>query len=155
MTDHVAYIRQCYALADEAVAHGNHPFGALLVLDGRVVATACNDAVISGNPTRHAEMMLLAESLASVPLQARSRAVLYTSTEPCVMCAGAIYWSGISTVVFGCSAAALATVAGGEFLVPCRETFARGKRAIAVTGPVLESEGLARHRTFWRRDGSA
>jgi len=152
MSDHAAYIRQCYQLADEAVAAGNHPFGALLVVDGAVVATASNNAVTSGDPTRHAEMVLLATALTTVPANARSRAILYSSTEPCIMCAGAIYWSGISTVVFGCSAASLATAAGSDFLAPCREVFARGDRPIVVVGPALESEGLAKHLAYWKGD---
>lgn len=56
MIEHIPHIRRCYQLADEAVASGNHPFGALLMLDGEVIATARNDAVMSRNPTRHAEM---------------------------------------------------------------------------------------------------
>jgi tRNA(Arg) A34 adenosine deaminase TadA len=100
---------------------------------------------------RHAEMVLLATTLTSLAPEARSHAVLYSSTEPCIMCAGAIYWSGISNVVYGCSAAGLARAAGGDFLVPCRDVFARGERRLAVTGPVLEAEGLAKHLADWGR----
>lgn len=152
MTEHISHIQRCYQLADEAVAGGNHPFGALLVLDGQVIATAKNDAVISRNPTRHAEMVLLTTALPELPADERSRAVVYSSTEPCIMCAAAIYWSGISTVVYGCSAAALASAAGGDFLAACHEVFARGERNIAVVGPVLEAEGLAKHLVYWRRE---
>ena len=152
MIEHIPHIRRCYQLADEAVASGNHPFGALLVLDGEVIATARNDAVMSRNPTRHAEMVLLTAALPQLPADNRSRAVVYSSTEPCIMCAAAIYWSGISTVVYGCSAAALARAAGDDFLASCHEVFARGQRNIAVVGPVLEEEGLAKHLVYWRRE---
>ena len=67
MIEHILHIQRCYQLADEAVAGGNHPFGALLVLDGQVIATAKNDAVISRNPTRHAEMVLLTTALPELP----------------------------------------------------------------------------------------
>jgi tRNA(Arg) A34 adenosine deaminase TadA len=152
MNEHIAHIQRCYQLADEAVAGGNHPFGALLMLDGVVVAAARNDAVMSRNPTRHAEMVLLADALPLVAADDRSRAVLYSSTEPCIMCAAAIYWSGISTVVYGCSAKALGRAAGGDFLAACHDVFARGSRKIEVIGPVLEEEGLAKHLVYWRRD---
>jgi len=68
------------------------------------------------------------------------------------MCAAAIYWSGISTVVYGCSAAALARAAGDDFLAACHDVFARGQRKIAVVGPVLEEEGLAKHLAYWGRE---
>jgi tRNA(Arg) A34 adenosine deaminase TadA len=149
VTDHAVHIERCYELADEAVTSGNHPFGALLVVDGAVVATARNEALTSGDITRHAEMVLLTSALPSLSADVRARAMLYASTEPCAMCSGAIYWAGISTVVYGCSTQALASVAGGELVVPCRELFGRGRRAVAVTGPVLEAAGLERHRAYW------
>lgn len=150
-TEHAPRVRECYRLAADAVANGNHPFGALLVLDGRVVARAMNDAVTSHDPTRHAELLLLQHALPTLDASERPRAVLYTSTEPCAMCSGAIYWAGIATVVFGCSARALADVAGDDFLVPCAAIFALGARPVTVVGPVLEPEGRAQHQAYWPR----
>ena len=80
---------------------------------------------------------------------ARERATLYTSTEPCVMCCGAIYWSRIPRVVFGCSAVELGVVAGGSLVMPSRQVFASGTRRVEVVGPVLETEALAVHRAYW------
>jgi tRNA(Arg) A34 adenosine deaminase TadA len=142
-------MRACYRLADDAVARGDHPFGALLALDGRIVGTALNAVETADDPTRHAETELLSVVLPTLARDERSRVVLYTSSEPCVMCAGAIYWAGISTLVFGCGAAALAEEAGADFLVPCREVLARGARAVTVIGPVLEAEGRAQHQAYW------
>lgn len=146
---HEPWIRQCYALAAEAVDRGNHPFGALLVLDGRVVATARNAVGERRDATAHAEMELLRAIAGTLPPEALARAVLYTSTEPCAMCASAMYWTGVSTVVFGCSTDALAAAAGGEFLVPCRAVFAFGRRPVTVVGPILEEEGASRHWSYW------
>jgi tRNA(Arg) A34 adenosine deaminase TadA len=150
--EHAHYILQCYQLADEAVADGNHPFGAVLVLDGRVIATAKNQVVTSNDPTRHAEMVLLTTGLPKLSVADASRSVLYSSTEPCMMCAAAIYWSAVSTVVYGCSAAALASATGGDFLAPSRDIFVRGERQITVIGPILEAEGLAKHLGYWKRN---
>lgn len=145
------FIRECYRLAEMAVARGDHPFGALLVLDGHVVSTALNAVETERDPTRHAETALLRAALPSLNDAERARAVLYTSTEPCVMCSGAIYWAGIGTIAFGCSAESLGAEAGRDFLIPCREVLARGSRAVSVVGPVLEEEGRALHRAFWHR----
>ena len=78
---------------------------------------------------------------------------LYTSTEPCAMCAGAIYWSGIGRVVFALSGAALNAMVEGdeeaELSLSCREVFARGGRAIHVSRPHLDEEARAVHEGFW------
>jgi tRNA(Arg) A34 adenosine deaminase TadA len=77
---------------------------------------------------------------------------LYTSTEPCPMCAGAIYWTGIGRVVFALPQSGLLRyVANPTLDLPCREVFARGQREIAVAGPFLEDEAGAVHEGFWTR----
>jgi tRNA(Arg) A34 adenosine deaminase TadA len=69
------------------------------------------------------------------------------------MCAGAVFWSNIRRVVFGCRERKLYEMIsdGNEDVLrlPCRELFARGARQIEVVGPVLESEALKVHAGFW------
>jgi tRNA(Arg) A34 adenosine deaminase TadA len=77
------------------------------------------------------------------------RAVLYTSCEPCAMCAGKIYWAGIRSVVYGLSSDGLAALAGRDFLIPCRDLFQRAIEHVAVHGPVLEAEARSVHEGFW------
>jgi tRNA(Arg) A34 adenosine deaminase TadA len=147
---HEHFIRRCYALVDVAIARGDMPFAALLAIDDRIVAEACNAVSTRHDPTRHAETVLLADVLPRLGDHERARAVLYASTEPCMMCAAATYWSGIGTVVYGCSAESLAAEAGPDFLVPCREVFARGARPVEVIGPILDAVGRAQHQSYWR-----
>ena len=150
LVPHEPFIRQCYVLARQAAGRGNHPFGALLVRDGVVVLTAENSIHTENDPTRHAELNLVSAGARTLGLEALAACTLYTSTEPCAMCAGAIYWAGIRSVVYGCSEARLGQFAGDDFLMPCRTVFARGKRSIVVIGPVLEEEGAAIHAGYWR-----
>ena len=100
--------------------------------------------------TRHAEMELIRKACAELTPEQRTRATLYTSTEPCVMCAGAIYWAGISNVVYGCSADALEKISGpGGFDIDIRNLYAQAKagcRQMCVRGPCLEEEALQVHR---------
>jgi len=65
------------------------------------------------------------------------------------MCCGAIYWSQVPRVVFGCSATRLGTLSGGSLVVPSREVFDRGRRPVEVLGPLLEEEAIVAHRGFW------
>lgn len=143
-------IAECFSIARSALLKGNEPFGALLARDGRVVLTAENTVNTDGDLTRHAELNLVSQAVRSFPPETLSHCTLYASTEPCVMCAGAIYWAGIPRVVYGCSTQALAMITGGSFAVPCRELFAKGGREIEVMGPVAEEEGLRIHREFWK-----
>ena len=141
-------------LARRARKNGNHPFGALLVDgDGAVVLEAENTVLTEGDCTNHAELNLVRAASRRYDEASLGGCTLYTSTEPCAMCAGAIYWSGIGRVVFALSGAALNGMVEGdeeaELSLSCREVFARGGRAIHVSGPHLDEEARAVHEGFW------
>ena len=143
------FIREAIKLATQARQHGNHPFGALLVHDGNVILIAENTVNTDRDQTRHAELNLVSMAARQFDAEILSNTILYTSTEPCAMCAGAIYWTGIRTVVYGCSAELLGAIAEGGLVIPCREIFARGTEVIEVIGPILEDEAQKVHEGFW------
>ena len=149
MANHEEFIKRAYALAQEAAVKGDHPFSALLVVSGLIVLECLNTVNTSGDVTRHPELDILRLASTSVSRSDLEQAVLYASTEPCAMCCGAIYWSGVPTLVYGCSAETLGEIAGGSFVVPSRELLSKGKRAIDVIGPILPEEGAEIHRKFW------
>ena len=147
-------IRRALDLARRAREHGNHPFGALLAdRDGGVLLEAENTVVTEADCTGHAETNLVRRACRNLDREALAAATLYTSTEPCAMCAGAIYWSGISRVVFGLREselrALIADPRNPTLALSCREVFARGQRRVDVLGPVLEDEARAVHEGFW------
>jgi tRNA(Arg) A34 adenosine deaminase TadA len=79
---------------------------------------------------------------------------LYSSAEPCAMCAGAIYWTGIGRVVYGLSERRLKIITGNHaenptLDLPCRTVFAAGQRSVEVIGPLLEDEAAALHDGVW------
>lgn len=147
--EHEQWIDRCYTLAREAVSNGDHPFGALLVKDGEVVLTAVNTVHSDNDETRHAEINLVSEAGRRFTPQTLAHFTLYTSTEPCAMCTGAIYALGIPTIVFGCSAEALYELVGSDSSIPSREILALGQRETVVIGPILEKDGLQIHRSYW------
>lgn len=146
---HEALIKKSIALAQQARDKGNHPFGALLVKNGEVILTAENTVHSDQDPTRHAELNLVSRASQQFDPQILEGTILYTSTEPCVMCAGAIYWVGVRQVVFGCSNQALGDLAGLGLGLTCRQVFAQGTQSTEVTGPVLEQEALTVHQGYW------
>ncbi len=142
-------LRRCFALARKAAERGDEPFAALLWLRGKAVLTATNRVMLDGDRTKHAELLLVSEAGRLLCREDLVAATLYASTEPCAMCAGAIYWTGISRVVFGCSQEAFARVAGKSLNLPCRAIFGAGRRPTEVTGPLFEDEALAVHERYW------
>ena len=149
----LAHLERAVDLAREARDGGNHPFGALLAAPGGQVLEARNSVVTGADPTGHAETNLV-RLAGALDRAALSASTLYTSTEPCAMCSGAIYWSGIGRVVFALSEHDLATMVEEEegippLRLPCRELFAHGGRTIVVEGPVALPAATAVHEGFW------
>lgn len=148
------FLRHAIALAARARENGNHPFGSLvLTADGRVVE-GLNTVVTEHDPTGHAETNAVRNASRVLSTEELRASTLYTSTEPCAMCAGAIYWAGIPRVVYALPESALRAMVPAQdgeptMDLPCREVFARGGRPVAVAGPALESEAAAVHDGFW------
>jgi tRNA(Arg) A34 adenosine deaminase TadA len=147
---HEPYIRQTIELAWQARTQGDHPFGSLLLLDGAVVLTAVNSVITQRNITHHAELNLISAASQQLSAAQLARSILYASTEPCAMCAGAIYWAGIRTIVYGCAAETLAAMATADFVLPCRSVLAYGAAPTTVIGPILPTEAAQVHEGFWR-----
>ncbi len=147
-------VRAAIDVARKARENGNHPFGAVLV-DGRgaILMEAENTVVSDSDCTGHAETNLMRQASKEYDSGFLAECTLYTSTEPCPMCAGAIFWGNVRRVVFGLSGEALygmrAEDAEEVLDLPCREVFARGQRPIEVVGPLLEDEARKVHEGFW------
>lgn len=142
-------------LAREARERGDHPFGALLADGaGAVLAEARNSVVTGRDVTGHAELNLVRLAWAQLEPEVVAAATLYTSTEPCAMCAGAIYWAGIPRVVYALGADELNALLDMDdpdaLHLPCREVLARGGRVTEVDGPFALPEARAVHAGFWR-----
>jgi tRNA(Arg) A34 adenosine deaminase TadA len=149
MTEDTQYIWRAIDLARQARERGNHPFGALLVADGQIVLEAENTVVSDGNPTHHAEMNVVQGAWQTLSSEVITRSTLYTSTEPCPMCTGAIFWSGIRRVVFSLPAADLGSMADDKFCGPCKALFDRADEKTEVIGPILPEQGRKVHLGFW------
>ena len=149
MIDHDRFISRAIALANHAMEKGNHPFGALLVHEGKVILEAENTVLSENDVTRHAELNLVSHASHQIAPEILQQCILYTSTEPCAMCAGAIYWAGIRTVVFGGSAQALAQIAGPGIDLSGHEIFASCHQEVEIVGPVQEELANEPHLQFW------
>ncbi|AFT72195.1 CMP/dCMP deaminase zinc-binding protein [Alloalcanivorax dieselolei B5] len=151
-------MRESFQVAERALEKGCHPFGALLVdADGTVLMEQENAFLPHHDMTGHAERVILTRASRTYPPDFLARCTLYTSAEPCAMCAGAAYWAGIGRVVYGLSEKQLKAITGNHpenptLDLPCRTVFAAGQRSVQVIGPLLEEEATALHLRFWEKE---
>ena len=152
-------LRAAIAVSREAAARGDEPYGAVLAdAAGRVILAAGNTQVTQRDCTGHAETNLLREATRRLDAQTLAGCTLYASGEPCAMCAGAIYWSGLRRVVFALPAARMNAIAGTSadvLALDSREVLARGQRGVTVLGPALEEEAAAVLEAHYRARGAA
>jgi tRNA(Arg) A34 adenosine deaminase TadA len=153
------FLRRSFDVARRAIKNGNHPFGALLVGEnGKVLIESENGYMPAHDGTAHAERLLATEACRTLPADVRAKATIYSSAEPCAMCAGAIYWAGIGRVVYGQTEKALKAQTGAHeenptLDLPCDIVFAAGQRPTEVVGPLLEDEAAQLQAGFWKARG--
>jgi tRNA(Arg) A34 adenosine deaminase TadA len=151
------FLRRSFDVARRSMSHGNHPFGAVLVgHDGKVLLEAENGYLPAHDGTAHAERLLATQACRTIEAGVLADATMYSSAEPCAMCAGAIYWAGVGRVVYGLSEARLRGITGNHpenptLDLPCRAVFASGQRPTEVVGPLLEDEAAALHDGVWKK----
>lgn len=150
------YMREAIRWSQVARDRGNRPFGAVVVADdGRVLSEAWNNTSETGDCTGHAETTAIRQLAGKADRDTLAQATLYSSAEPCVMCAGAIFWSNIGRVVFGIDAVALRVFRGEraeqrDVELSCRDVFASSPHPIECIGPVLGDEAAVPHQGFWK-----
>ncbi len=148
-------LRAAVERAGKSRAEGNHPFGAVLAsADGEILLDAGNTVPSEHDCTGHAETNLVRAASRRYERAFLRTCTLFTSAEPCAMCAGAVYWSGIGRVVYALSEASLKLLTGDDpenptLDLPCRELFARGQRPVAVEGPFDIPGAADVHEGFW------
>lgn len=148
-------LRRTIAMAAAARAKGIHPFAALLAdAAGNILMEQINAYLPDRDMTGHAERVLMTRACTTYAPEFLADCTLYTSAEPCAMCAGAVYWAGVGRVVYSLSESRMKSLIGPHpenltMDLPCRTVFAAGQRPIEVIGPLIEAEGLAVHVGFW------
>jgi len=133
-----------------ALDAGNMPFGATLVApDGQVLLVAENTQITTQDCTAHAELVLVREAARTLGTASLRGATVYASGEPCAMCCGAMFWAGISKVVFAASTADIEAALGGPSLpIDSRSVLQGARPAVEVQGPFMADEAVAVLRRF-------
>ena len=149
MSDDERFMEQAIELAARAVRHGNEPFGAVLVRDGQAVLFSENQIYTATDPTFHAEAGLLRRFCGETCITDLRDYTLYSSCEPCFMCAGAMVWVKLGRLVYAASDRDLGDILGTEGF-DCSETvFAHSPFRPRVTAGVLREKSLALLREYF------
>jgi inosine-uridine nucleoside N-ribohydrolase/tRNA(Arg) A34 adenosine deaminase TadA len=146
------FMARAYELARYATTHGGGPFGALLVKEGRIIAEYSNCVKSTKDVTKHAETGLIAAFSPKLDRATFEQSTLYTSTEPCAMCCGAVMFAGIGRMVYGTSEAPFLQTMGlppDPQPLTSHELLHRIAPRVKVAGPLMEAEGLVIHEAYW------
>lgn len=143
--DHEAHMRAAFELARAAVDRGDNPFGSVLVRDDEVVMREANRVVTEDDVRRHPELHLAHRACRELTAEERAETVMYTSTEPCPMCAGGMRSAAFDRVVYSVGGDEIGDFTGEN--APVRAAAILGDRT-DVDGPVLNAEGRAIHENF-------
>ncbi len=154
---HIDNLHKAIEVSRRSREHGNTPFGAILTdAEGNLLLEQENIEITGKICTGHAETSLAQQASFVYDKDYLWKCILYTTAEPCAMCAGAIYWANIGTVVYGMTERMLLELTGSHqqnptFDLPCREVFAKGQKNITVIGPFPEvvEEAAAVHLGYW------
>jgi tRNA(Arg) A34 adenosine deaminase TadA len=141
---HEEHIHEAFGLARDAAARGDEPFGSVLVRGDRVVRFDSNRIHTADDIRRHPELHLAYRACREDDADERRETVMYTSTEPCAMCAGGIRAAGFGRVVYSVGSDELAEFTGTEPGVRSAEIL----DGCDVVGPVCNEEGRRIHREF-------
>jgi tRNA(adenine34) deaminase len=151
------YLRKAIVWSHAARRRGNRPFGAVVVsAAGEVLAEAFCNTAETGDVTGHAETNAVRKlGERKLSREELAGATIYSSGEPCVMCAGAIFWSNIGRVVFGIDAERLRVFRGEhgdqrDAELSCRDVFRASSHPIECIGPALIDEASAAHVGAWK-----
>lgn len=153
--DHEKLLRVAIEESRKAREAGNHPFAAILVGPaGEVLMTQHNAYQPDRDMTGHAERVLMTRASTAYDADFLKDCSMYTSAEPCAMCAGAAYWVGMKRVVYALSEKQLKNITGNHpenptLDLPCRDVFSSGQRQVEVIGPMLAEEAAAVHDGVW------
>ena len=145
------FMQMAIELSIENVANGGGPFGAVIVRDGEVIATGTNRVTAKNDPTAHAEVTAIREACAKEQRFKLQGCTCYTSCEPCPMCLSALYWAGVSRIVYGNTKEDAKAINFDDSFIYDEIAKPYAKRAIPCEN-LMRQEALAGFRAWIEKD---
>lgn len=155
MSDHVTFMRRAIELSrDRMLAGEGGPFGAVVVLDGRIVGEGWNKVTSANDPTAHSEVVAIRAAAQALGRFNLSGATLYTSCEPCPMCLSATYWARIARIYYATGHEDAADIGFDDSFLYHEISLPIAERSIP-TEQLLRDEGLAVFRLWQAKPDKA
>ena len=145
------FMQMAIDLSIENVANGGGPFGAVIVKDGKVVATGVNRVTANNDPTAHAEVSAIRAACQKIQDFRLTDCVCYTSCEPCPMCLSALYWAGVSRIWYGNTKVDADHIGFGDDFIYKEIEKPYEKRTIPIQG-MMRDEALAAFRAWEEKE---
>ncbi len=147
------FMQQAIALATENVLAGRGgPFGAVIVRDGKLIATGANQVTSTNDPTAHAEVVAIRNACTTLATFQLDGCEIYTSCEPCPMCLAAIYWAHCDAIFYGNTAADAAATGFDDGMLYIEMTRPHAERKTPIT-MLLRNEALSSF-AVWKAHGT-
>lgn len=146
MSHHHLFLLKAFEVAKRSMDKGNLPFGCILTgPDGAILIEGENTVVTEEDAIAHCEINLVHQLRGKYSADFLQQCTVYATTEPCPMCAGAIFWSGVGHLVYALSKESFHAIAGTNnpahiLNMKAGELLSRGGRAVTIEGPVMEQE---------------
>jgi tRNA(Arg) A34 adenosine deaminase TadA len=131
------------AAARRSIAAGQSPFAAVIVRDAQVIADTHNHVRLNTDPTAHAEVMAIRDACHALRTIDLSTCEMYTTCEPCPMCASAIHWARLSAVHYGATIADAAKAGFNELHMPITTLYREGGSQVTIHSGVMQNECAA------------
>lgn len=138
--DNEGFMRLAIEKTKEGINHGQTPFGAAIVKDGRIIASAHNEVWHRGNITAHAEMVAIEKACRELDTIDLSGCVIYSTTEPCPMCFSTIHWARISKLYFGARIEDAQKAGFNELTISAETMKAEGGSPVIIVPDFLRDE---------------
>ncbi len=148
------FMRKAIDAALNGIRKGSGPFGAAIVdFEGNMISCTTNSVVKSRNPTLHAEVNAIATACKKLRTHVLDRHIIYTTTEPCLMCRGAIYWAQIPIIVYGTTQEDAKILGFDEINISDAQYKKIGKRKMVIVKDFMRDEAQRIFREFRKIQG--
>lgn len=148
------FMEKAISAALLGIRKGRGPFGAAIVdFDGKMISCATNSVVQTPSPTKHAEVNAIDQACRKLKTYVLDRHLIYSTTEPCLMCRGAIYWAHIPIIVYGTDQKDARVLGFDEINISDAQYRKIGKRKIIIVKHFMRKEALGIFRQFRKLKG--
>ena len=144
-------MRRAILLAEQSVAEGGGPFGAVIARDGELIAEASNHVVPHCDPTAHAEVSAIRAAAKKLSTFDLSGCEIFSSCEPCPMCLSALYWAGVKEIYYGNTKVDADKIGFGDDFI-YRELEKPYSERLIPLHPLMRAEALRAFRAWEEKD---